>query len=929
MNFKRKQFLGLSITLVLMLALMSFVIIMMNSINKNTTEIVDDRYKKLKNITEFHTAFSFIDSELGYLINEQNSSKAQEHLEAIQDARQVAAENMKATDSLVFGETGKQLLAKIQFNYTEYSDVVKQLIVNMTEGNSQAASYLFINAAQESRNALNQSLKDFKDFQENLMNEAQQRSKDIYSKMLLIIGLTAVTSLIIGTGVALWLINSTSKSLNQVANVMNNVDFNTADHLPRLQIKTNDEIGKIAMSFNEMASSLEAYNKQTLEFTQRIEQQNWIQTRIAEVSTMSQGFNDITELAQAFVAAVSSMLNATHGVFYILQGYGSNQKLVKLASFAGQEDDPSTSSFLIGEGLVGQCAKEKRVFLLNDLPDHYIKIASGLGQSAPKSVLISPLEFESKVEAVIEFASLENFTPLHQILLENLRTTFGTAINRVCGRMEVERLLLESQALTEELQSQSEELQTQTEELQSQAEELQMQQEELRSTNEILHQQHQLDRQKTIELEVTKRELEEFSEELKQSSKYKSEFLANMSHELRTPLNSILILSQMLAENQSGTLTPKEQEYSSVIHHSGQDLLTLIDDILDLSKVEAGKVDLVVEDVNLYGLPELMNQSFEIIAQGKGVSFETLLGSDIPEVMKTDGRRLQQILKNLLSNAFKFTEQGKVTLKIDKADPSSLSKQLDWQSGGLVVSFSVTDTGIGIPEDKQSLIFEAFQQVDGTTNRTYGGTGLGLSICREFAKLMGGYIDIESEENKGSTFTLYVPHMTQDQSEGTASQLEVAATASPSDIADSSSEDMEPPGLLSAHSEYAQLFKGKKVLLVDDDVRNLYALTIALENEGMLVRVAGNGRECLDALYEDSEVDLILMDIMMPVMDGYEAMHAIRHEPNWGNIPIITLTAKAMKNESEKCLEAGASDYISKPLNINQLFSLMRVWLTK
>jgi two-component system, chemotaxis family, sensor kinase CheA len=422
--------------------------------------------------------------------------------------------------------------------------------------------------------------------------------------------------------------------------------------------------------------------------------------------------------------------------------------------------------------------------------------------------------------------------------------------------------------------------------------------------------------------------------------------LANMSHELRTPLNSVIILSQMLQENKNGTLNPEEAEYARVITAAGNDLLSLIDDILDLSKVEAGKIEIMVDEVKLMELPQLMHSHFRPVAEKKGVQFEVEIGKDIPNRLFTDGRRLQQILRNLLTNAFKFTEKGSVTLKIQKADSHIVTKHFQLHTEESILAISVVDTGVGIPRDKQELIFDAFQQADGTTNRRYGGTGLGLSICREFTKLLGGVIFLESEENKGSTFTVFVPSMRRSQEQQTVTaQVEVAAaltstiqtnssliqsTANTVQLTDSTKEAREGFEFtkIETNSENT-LFKNKRVLLVDDDIRNVFALTISLENEGMIVKVANNGKESLEILREEECFDLVLMDIMMPVMDGYEAMQAIRSNPAHTELPIIALTAKAMKNDREKCLEFGASDYISKPLQIDQLFSLMRVWLTR
>jgi two-component system chemotaxis sensor kinase CheA len=402
-------------------------------------------------------------------------------------------------------------------------------------------------------------------------------------------------------------------------------------------------------------------------------------------------------------------------------------------------------------------------------------------------------------------------------------------------------------------------------------------------------------------------------------------------------LNSILILSQMLMENNPEMDMSEVKKYAKVVFTSGKDLLRLIDDILDLSKVEAGKIEILTDEVNVTEIPQMMKNMFDPVAAKKNLLFEVQTQADVPPIILTDGKRLQQILKNLLSNAFKFTEQGSVsvTLRIAVADAEKVEELLCLQEEVPVLAISVTDTGIGIPLDKQQIIFDAFQQVDGTTNRQYGGTGLGLSICREFISLLGGAIEVQSEPHKGSTFTIYVPNFLEPLDHDVVDVLapaEVAASASElkREIEDRE-EEVESPSVeaIDDRCPDEQLFKGKKVLLVEDDGRNILALVKALERKGITVQVAENGKKAIEILQERSDFDLVFMDIMMPVMGGYEAMKAIRHDLGMHSIPIIALTAKAMKGERDKCMEAGASDYIMKPLNIDQLFSLMRVWLTE
>ncbi len=715
------------------------------------------------------------------------------------------------------------------------------------------------------------------------------------------------------------------KTIHQVVGTVKRIAKSDGESNERIYVQTNDEIKELADATNHLLDSLE--------------EEGWVQTRVTEVAQMYQGIHHINELAEVIINNLTPMIGASYGAIYLNKKHSGQSFYVKAAAYADSGNEVAANSFRSGEGLVGQCAVDKKLILLKDIPEQYVQIHSGLGQASPRSLLLVPVLYENNVEAVIELASFDIFDSKHVKLLEEIDGTIGSSIVNVLGRMEVERLLNESQMLTEELQAQSEELQ-------AQSEELQMQQEQLRMSNEFLEEQNQSVEQKALELKRAKDELEEYSTQLERSSQYKSDFLANMSHELRTPLNSILILSQMLYENDQGGLSKEEEEYSRVIYTAGKDLLTLIDDILDLSKVEAGKIEIMADEVNITEIPQLLKQVFDPIAARKGIALNMRIDSDVPDVFMTDGLRLQQILKNLLSNAFKFTEEGSVTFRISKVEASEVTERLPVQEGELVVAFSVTDSGIGIPKDKQKIIFDAFQQADGTTNRQYGGTGLGLSICREFSKLLGGFLTVESTPGKGSTFTLYLPQMKETGipkgliSESAAALERPILRTSPSsevveDMASSLNEQLNRDAASSEPNAEEELsedsfFEGKSILLVDDDARNVFALVTALENKGIEVRTASQGRQAVEIMNDNPDgYDIVLMDIMMPVMDGFEAMQTIRNDLGLKDLPIIALTAKAMKNAREQCMAAGASDYISKPLNMDQLCSLMRVWLTK
>ncbi|MNI02017.1 Autoinducer 2 sensor kinase/phosphatase LuxQ [compost metagenome] len=1039
--------------------------------------------------------------------------------------------------------------------------------------------------------------------------QLDEKNKMLRDQLYLLLFLVTIVSILVAmmiSGTIVRTIKDVSRTIREIASSEGAISTR------RIELRTKDEMRSLGEATNEL---LDSHSKS-----------NWLQTSLVEVSNMYQHMNNINELSQSFITQLASILNASQGVFYLRTNYRNHSKLLKIAAYADQMDDVGVASIHFGEGLVGQCAKENRIFHLNDIPDTYVKVSSALGQSSPRSIVIVPIVFENKVEAVIELASLEPFTPIQIKLLEQIRSTYGIAINNVTSRMEVERLLEESQAMTEELQQQSEELQAQTEELQTQSEELLAQQDELRTSNESLKQSEEYLQRQQQELEQSNQKLfkkgeeledrirysEEVSERIEQQnmaleataeelaavSKYKSEFLANMSHELRTPLNSLLILSQLLAENKDMNMTSKQVEFAHTINSSGNDLLRLIDEILDLSKVEAGKMELELDLLRLDELKDTMWRTFQPMTVKKHVNFDIQIDSSVPETLLTDGHRLQQVLKNLLSNAIKFTSHGEISLQINRTTRKLSAKG----STVNVICFSVTDTGIGIPKEKRSMIFEAFQQVDGTTNRKFGGTGLGLTISREIASLLGGQITVDSEEGKGSTFTLYLPEVP------VANQLhsdEVAVTENYSDRArkdvliprvDISSpellkssevaddrDSLEPgdkvilvieddmnfariikelaqsrgfkvlvglqgdTGLALAHTykpdaiildiqlpvidgwgildnlkkhpdtrhipvhvmsvvddsqqglsmgamaylkkptdresiekafihiedlinrtlkrlliveddlvlrdslvqlidhddviitavstgeetlqelasnhfdcmvmdlgladmsgfdlldrirqtenyrtlpiiiytgkeldtkqemelkKYAEsiiiknvksqerlydetalflhrveanlpedrrtmlkklhqnesAFNGKHILLVEDDIRNVFALSNVLEDQNLKLTYAENGREALEILDKNPDFDLILMDIMMPEMDGYEAMRQIRSQHRFEKLPIIALTAKAMKEDREKCIAAGASDYISKPINMDRLFSLLKVWLYK
>ncbi|HMI03840.1 MAG TPA: response regulator [Pedobacter sp.] len=927
------------------------------------------------------------------------------------------------------------------------------------------------------------------------------------------------------------------------------------------------------------------------------EQKNWLLTGATEVTESMRGEQEIEELSANVVSRICNYIGAGVGALFLLSD--KKKTFVFRGGYAYQQSKSTRREYSFGEGLIGQAAIEKKSKVLDNIPEDYLKISSALGNAAPSFIFILPIIFENSTIAVIELGLTEKPDESKLIFLNTITESIGVAINSAIARVKLRALFEQTQQQAEELESQQEELRTTNEELvykseqlQASEEELRVQQEELRQTNAELEEKAQQLEERNLLVNQAREAMSLKAEELELSSKYKSEFLANMSHELRTPLNSILILARILKENKPENLNEDQVKYAGVIHNAGTDLLTLINDILDLSKIESGKIDLTIEPVRPQSIKQGMEALFAELAKSKKIRFEALLDHDLPETILTDQSRLEQVIKNLLSNAFKFTsEHGQITFSISNVHKGHrfYSDQLN-STPEKVLAFRVEDSGIGIPEDKQRLIFEAFQQADGSTSRKYGGTGLGLSISKELAVILGGEIQVQSEVNSGSTFTLFIPernianagqetHASEEKTtqesgirtlipepatmraKGPRPQtlliveddlafaevlsdyaiekgfqpilahsgdtgLEMAASQLPDAIVldimlpvmdgwtilkklksdprtrhipvhmmsagtvkESEAKQQGAIGFLkkpiekdqldeafellsTAYTKYnlnkvlviedqelqskiltqqlsdkgvevkqaftgnealellkTQVFdciildlklpdisgfdlldkiksqpqhahvpviintameldddkmahimkyteamvlksnksndrlidevslfmnklkqddkpaskttakgksvstiekalKGKTILITDDDMRNIFALSSALQGYEINIHVANNGKEAIQKLQENQEIDLVLMDIMMPEMDGYEAMRAIRGEKKFAKLPIIALTAKAMKNDREKCIEAGANDYISKPVDMDKLLSMLRVWLS-
>ncbi|MEU2494594.1 HAMP domain-containing protein [Streptomyces sp. NPDC007883] len=695
-----------------------------------------------------------------------------------------------------------------------------------------------------------------------------------------------------------------------------------------IAVEAQGEVAELKNNVNLMVANLRETTRA----------KDWLESNLTRMAALMQGHRDLVEVADLILRELTPLVNAQFGAFFLAEagappgagleyiaGYGTDQA-------GGRGPLPGTGT--PGRGLIAQAAQEKQRIIITDVPPDYITINSGLGSALPHSVVILPILFEDQVLGVIELASLSRFSDVHLAFIDQFANTIGVSINTIIANSRTESLLSESQRLTAELRMRSDELQR------------------------------------------SNAELEEKAALLATASQYKSEFLANMSHELRTPLNSLLILARLLADNPDGHLSEQEVQFAATIHRAGSDLLQLISDILDLSKIEAGRMDVHPKQLPLDKLLDYVHATFQPLTVDRGLSFEIEVADDVPRELFSDEQRLQQILRNLLSNAVKFTTSGGVQLRVERVsgerfDEETLKRAED------VVGFSVKDTGIGIPPEKLPVIFEAFQQSDGTTSRKYGGTGLGLSISREIAGMLGGRIVAESELGVGSRFTLYIPA----RYPGAAATPEAAAlrvTAPPAAPAElgpgpaSVSAPAAPPPALPVRQEPARtapdyppntvvggpdslvgwgtvtpadvredawpettrlkewlsgrpgrVLAGRLILIVDDDIRNVFALTHVLGRVGITVKYAENGREGLEVLQRFPDVSLVLMDIMMPEMDGYETIRAIRCTPRLAHLPIVALTAKAMPGDRAKAIDSGASDYVPKPVDIDHLLSVI------
>jgi HAMP domain-containing protein/signal transduction histidine kinase/CheY-like chemotaxis protein len=692
-----------------------------------------------------------------------------------------------------------------------------------------------------------------------------------------------------------------------------------------IAVGAQGEVAALKDTINEMIRNLR-------DTTQKNTEQDWLKTNLAKFSRMLQGQRDLTNVGRMILSELCPVVTALHAEFYVLDSSSTDDTELKLlASYASEGKDERQSRIKLGKGLVGQCALDKQKILLTNTPTDYIRISSGLGESSPRSVLVLPLIYEGQVRGVLELASFEGFNPTHQAFLDQLTESIGIVLNTIEANMRTEDLLKQSQSLAQQLQTRQEELQNTNEELQEKA-------------RLLAQQNHEVER-KNQEVEQARQELEEKAKQLALTSKYKSEFLANMSHELRTPLNSLLILSDQLSKNSDGNLTPRQTEFAKTIHSSGNDLLMLINDILDLSKIESGTVVVDASELRLDDLQSFVERTFRHVAESKNVDFATRFDARLPKSMFTDAKRLQQIIKNLLSNSFKFTHHGHVTLTVQSADSGWNIHNDELNKATGVLAFEVSDTGIGIASDKQQIIFEAFQQADGSTSRKYGGTGLGLAISRELSRLLGGEIRLESTPGRGSSFTLYLPYSYTPrsprklQSDAQVSLPSVPSALSPAGSSIANLAALESPtafhkGNGNGHgsltlSEPAvlemetgrlvnevgddrdEIEPGDRVLLiVENDVGFAKFLLETAREKGMKGLVTSLGAAAL-TLAREYKPHAITLDIYLPDIEGWRVLERLKNDVSTRHVPVCIISTDEAR---ERAFSSGALAFVAKPI---------------
>ncbi|HEY7313782.1 MAG TPA: response regulator, partial [Gemmataceae bacterium] len=706
-----------------------------------------------------------------------------------------------------------------------------------------------------------------------------------------------------------------------------------------ITVEAQGEVAALKDNINEMIRNLK-------DTTLKNSEQDWLKTNLARFSRMLQGQKDLNTVGRLILSELVPGVGAQQAVFYVLPPSKNEDEPPRLKLLAEYADKSAIAQEIaLGEGLVGQCALEKQKIHITSAPPDYIRISSGLGQAAPQSVIVLPVLFERKVKGVLELASFERFNPTHQAFLDELTESIGIVLNTIEANMRTEDLLKQSQSLAKELQSRGEELEKTNQQLQSRGEELAHQNQEVERKNE--------------EVEQARQALEEKAKQLALTSKYKSEFLANMSHELRTPLNSLLILSDQLCKNPERNLSPRQREFAKTIHSSGNDLLALINDILDLSKIESGTVVVDVSELRLDELHSYVERTFRFVAEAKSVDFFIRMDPALPRSIFTDAKRLQQVIKNLLSNAFKFTHHGQVTLTISAAQAGWSADNDDLNLAPTVLAFAVSDTGIGIAADKQQIIFEAFQQADGSTSRKYGGTGLGLAISRELSRLLGGEIRLRSRPGQGSTFTLYLPQVYAPRvARKSTAPIEPAAVAPTNGAAGEAAKKVSGtfsreaalegekkvpdtffagdrgPDPLPTHlinevgDDRDHIEPGDRVvLIVENDLSFARLLLDTAREKGFKGLVTSLGAAALD-MAREHKPHAMTLDIFLPDIEGWRVLDRLKNDVLTRHIPVCVISTD---DACERALQSGVLGFVSKPIQtkemVDELFDDLNAFL--
>ncbi|HEY5408191.1 MAG TPA: response regulator [Ginsengibacter sp.] len=1209
LSIRRKLLIGFIIILVLLISLSLFMSVKFSQANNRLLNIVDVSSKKIDLSNQLMIEVLQANRYEKNLILEKDAAQKDYYKDRIyQSLNSIDAETQELEDMV--DDKGKIILNDFKTLWADYKPDLNQIIALAMKDEDEKAYQISIDKGLKIRDVAISQLGKLISKNEKIMQDDKAQSNTAYDAAISLVIILIVAGIIITVIIFYWIVQTITKRISLIAKEAERIASRELTN-DKLADSTNDELKPIFNSlvnvnesFREvtenansvasgnysvdlvprsdkdmLGSALKKMTQSLRDTTAANEKHTWLSAGQNQLNEKLMGDQSIEDLANNTIGFLCNYVKAGIGAVYIISD--NENALVLSGQYAFLSPEETKSKFRIDEGLIGQAAREQKQISLTNITEEHIRITSSVMNAKPKHLLITPVLFEGKSLGVIEMGSLTGFTERQIEFIDASMESIAVSLNSAVARKRIQELLEETQVQSEELQTQQEELRQMNEELEEQAQNLKQQQEELQMTNEELEEQTQSLEIKNKEVEAAKTDIEQKTKQLEMSSRYKSEFLANMSHELRTPLNSLLILSKDLSENKKGNLNSDQVESAEIIYKSGNDLLVLINEVLDLSKIEAGKMSINIERVHLKKLADGLIRDFRHQAEQKGLQLSSDMGNELPDAIRTDSQRLNQVLKNLLSNAIKFTEKGSVKLSMHPYTQDT-------------IIISVTDTGIGIPDNKQTSIFEAFQQAEGGTSRKYGGIGLGLSISRELAKLLGSEIKLTSKINEGSSFSLILPLEIQQEHEPVRASISAkaishqprfgndaqylnypaldddrnaitkddkvvliieddlkfgaillkqankkgfkclsAATGEDGLILankykpDAIMLDLDLPGInghsvllelkanplvrhipvhiisvnersldpikegaieylvkpidkkeleeaftriedfvnrkmknlliieddensrkamrkligngdvncfeagsgvdaltlygknhidcivldiglpdmsgfdliyklenLKSHNippiiiytgkeltkeennelqKYAEsiiikgvkseerlldetalflhraisnlpeskqsiinnlydkeaIFHSKKILLADDDMRNVFALSKILTDRGMNVMKAENGKNALDILEAHNDIDLVLMDIMMPEMDGYEAMRQIRLDGKFNKLPIIALTAKAMKDDKQKCIDAGANDYIVKPVDVERLLSLMRVWLSK